>query len=101
MLIFKIIYKIIYLYFFSVYKSEKLILSKAKRKERLWKEAQKKYQNVSEEEKKEEERSEKDIKIFLKKKKKKSINIFADVPEIFLRNKSKSWLSIEEIFINY
>ena len=52
MLIFKIIYKIIYLYFFSVYKSEKLILSKAKRKERLWKEPYKKYQNVSEEEKK-------------------------------------------------
>ena len=63
-----------------------------KHKERLWKEAQERYENLSKEEKtKGEKKLEKDIKLSLKKKKKKGVSI--------IRNLSRSYLSIEEIII--
>ena len=63
-----------------------------KHKEILWKEAQERYENLSKEEKtKGEKKLEKDIKISLKKKKKKGVSI--------IRNLSRSYLSIEEIII--
>ena len=63
-----------------------------KHKPRLRKEARERYQNLSKEEKdKRQKRPEKDIKILLKKKKKKGVSI--------IRNVSKIYLSIEEIII--
>ena len=61
-------------------------------KEKLRKGAHERYQNLSEEEK--DTRLETDIKIFLKKKRKKNVSIIADVIRIFLRSKSKSKLGI-------
>ena len=65
-----------------------------KHKEKLPKESRKRYQNLSEEEnKKGHKKPETDIKMyFLKKKKKKSISIIANLIKIFMRNKSKSKL---------
>ena len=61
-------------------------------KERLRKEARERYQNLSDKKKRKgEKKLEKDIKILLKKKKKKGISIS--------RNVSKSYLSIEKIII--
>ena len=57
-----------------------------KDKEKIRKEARERYPKLSEEEKKDEKSSEKDIKIFLKKKKKKSISIIMNIIRIFLRN---------------
>ena len=63
-----------------------------KHKENLRKEAPERYQNLSEEEKdKGKKRLEKDVKILLKKKKKKGVSI--------IRNVSRSYLNIEEIII--
>ena len=53
------------------------------------KEARIKYQNLSKE-KKSRKRYEKDIKILLKKRKKKAFSFIVHVTKIFLRNKSKS-----------
>ena len=63
-----------------------------KHKENLGKEAPERYQDLSEEEKdKGKKRLEKDVKILLKKKKKKGVSI--------IRNVSRSYLNIEEIII--
>ena len=61
-----------------------------KKKQRMTqKEARIKYQNLSKE-KKSRKRYEKDIKILLKKRKKKAFSFIVHVTKIFLRNKSKS-----------
>ena len=66
-----------------------------KHKEKLGKEVCEENQILSEEEKdKRQIRPETDIKIFLKKKKKKGLSIIVNVIRIFLKNKSKSKLSI-------
>ena len=63
-----------------------------KHKERLWEEAQERYENLSKEEKtKGEKKLEKGIKISLKKIKEKGVSI--------IRILSRSYLSIEEIII--
>ena len=63
-----------------------------KYKERLLKEACERYQNLSQKEKEERrKRPEKDIKILLKKEKKKVVSI--------IKNVKRSYLSIEEIII--
>ena len=54
-------------------------------KEKLQKEAQERYQNLSKEEKKGKKRLETDIKIFQKKKNKKSNNIIKIAIRIFLK----------------
>ena len=61
-----------------------------KNKERLWKEARKRYRNLSEEEKtRNDNMVASDIRIFLKKKKKRSVSINANATKIFLKIKNK------------
>ena len=63
-----------------------------KHKEKLWKEARERYQNLSEKKKiKDEKRLQKDIKILLKKKKKKGVSI--------IRKVRRSYPTIEETII--
>ena len=61
-----------------------------KNKERLRKEARKRYRNLSEEEKtRNDNMVASDIRIFLKKKKKRSVSINANATIIFLKIKNK------------
>ena len=62
-----------------------------KHKERLWKEARERYQSLSEEGKDNKKKLKKEVKMFLKTKKKKGINI--------IRNIKISYASKEEIII--
>ena len=63
-----------------------------KHKEKLPREACERYHNLSKDKK--DKRLKTDIKIFLKKEKRKTVSIIVNVIRIFLRNKSKSKLSI-------
>ena len=66
-----------------------------KYKEKLRKKVRERYQNLSEENKKVAERLKTNIKIFVKKKKKRTDSIInLNVTRIFLKNKSKGNLSI-------
>ena len=66
-----------------------------KYKEKLRKKVRERYQNLSEENKKVAERLKTNIKIFVKKKKKRTDSIInLNVTRIFLKNKSKGKLSI-------
>ena len=79
--------------FFSMYKNGKQLFSKAQRM--TPKKAREKYQNPSKKKKtKGEKRAEKDMEILLKMKKKKSVSIIFNVIRIFLRNKSRTQMSI-------
>ena len=72
-----------------------------KKKERLQKEACERYQNLSEEEKDKMQKKTREIyqNFSKEKKKEKNINIIVNIIKIFVRNKNKSYLSIEEIII--
>ena len=54
------------------------------------KEARKRYKDLPEGKCKRKKRSEKEIKVLLKKKKRKSISMIVNIIKIFLRNKSRS-----------